>query len=275
MAAALGIALSPVPIAFAAPIGEAVESRNDVTGQLGPVARDIDIGSDVSAEEVVTTGESSSTELRFLDNSNLNIGASSTVILDRFVFDPERGSLDSAYDLTRGGLRFISGGVRTRNATIETPVGLIGIRGTRFGLICNAIPACAALTDEGAIRVCPVPVGTPITSALREACLRGDTALLPCGFFDVTARDEQTSDNEGNFITFEDNCVVNLQNLDPNVYRFLEQQIASGAPLPDPAQLASFTPPNLFNTIGGIGTGAFMVIVPVSEELEDSDPVSP
>jgi hypothetical protein len=90
-------------------IGEAATATNEVTGTLGDLVRTIGAGDPVSGSEVVSTGVNSATLLKFLDDSNLNIGASSTVVLDRFVYDPN-GSADSAViNLTKGAMRFVTG----------------------------------------------------------------------------------------------------------------------------------------------------------------------
>ena len=148
-------------IAHAAPIGEASEARNDVTGELETVARRISAATGVSADEIVRTSEASSALLRFLDNSSLTIGAVSTVVLDSFVYDPDRGTDDTVFNLTKGAMRFISSGARrTHNATIGTPVGIIGIRGTDVAIVCDDNPVCAALMASGRVRICPVPAGS-------------------------------------------------------------------------------------------------------------------
>ena len=193
---------------LAAPIGEATQAKNDVTGQLGSVAQRISVGSDVSSNETVRTGESSSTELEFLDTSTLNIGAASSVVLDRHIFDPNRGSVDTFVSLSKGARRFVSAGQRTRNANIGTPVATIGIRGTNLAVFCNEVPTCATMITQGTARVCPFPPGTQVTQGLRNACQRGNETLLPCGYYDITAEQEQRNDDEGNFMTIDTNCTI-------------------------------------------------------------------
>ena len=126
---ALGSILLTVGLAQADPIGQATEARNEVSGELENVVRSISPGSDVSANEVVRTGTASAALLEFLDRSKLNVGASSTVVLDRFVFDPDSGADEVVFKMTKGALRFISSGSGKRNVTISTPSGLLGIRG--------------------------------------------------------------------------------------------------------------------------------------------------
>lgn len=242
----------------AAPIGEATAAKNDVTGQLGPVAQRIAVGTNISSDETVRTGRSSSTELRFLDNSTLTIGAQSVVVLDRHIYDPNRGSVDTLVNLSKGALRFVSAGNRTRNATISTPVATIGIRGTALVITCTDEDTCATVIDDGRARICPVPSGTQVTRELRNACLRGNKALLPCGFYDITAKDQQRRNSEGNFMIVSRGCVFAAPvNVDPSAFNFLQQQIAAGAPMPDPSIISSTTFASAPTTaVPGAATGA-------------------
>lgn len=277
--AVLSFALAASQTGFAAPIGEAAETLNDVTGELGSVARPLATGSGVSADETVSTGSSSSALLRFLDNSSLNIGEVSTVVLDRFVYDPNRGTDDAVFNLTKGAMRFVSGGRRGSNAMITTPVGIIGIRGTDIVLACEP-DRCANAVEEGRIRICPIPAGTPVGSQLIQACRDGNSAILPCGFVEIAAEDEQ-EDGEGNFTIVQNNCVFSPPtNLDSSIFDWLAEQIASGSPMPGVDQITTIaaTGPAISPAIQAAGLGALIavpIIIIASDDDDDPDPVSP
>ena len=258
----------------AATIGEARETRNQVTGELGTVVRDISIGNDVSADETVRTGENSAALLRFLDDTSLNIGAVSTVVLDSFVYDPNRGVDDAAFSLTKGALRFIgSGRARAVKATISTPVGIIGIRGTDLLVMCVQGPTCSAQLLEGRVRICPVPDGVPVNQqVLRDACIAGNANVLPCGFYEIAAEDEQ-NDDESNFTIIEPNCLTSTPpNVDNAVLRRLARQLAAGAALPNPSELPKLASSGPIPPGAIIVTGAGLFALPIL--LDDPDPVS-
>ena len=107
-------------------IGTTTEARNQVSGALNARVRQISTGSEVSARETVRTGPASAGVFRFRDGSNLNVGEKSTVVLDRFVFDPNGGK-NVVLKVSKGAMRFVSGGVG-RNATVVTPGAVLGIR---------------------------------------------------------------------------------------------------------------------------------------------------
>jgi FecR protein len=138
-------------------IGEATSAKNEVVGTLGDVVRAIGVGDGVSGNEIVKTGVDSATLLRFLDSSNLNIGASSTIVLDRFVFNPD-GSADTVVmNLTKGALRFVSGRSDPTKFMVKTQVATLGVLGTDFVTLCDGSDRCAVVVAKGKVRVCPHP----------------------------------------------------------------------------------------------------------------------
>ena len=128
---------------------------------------------------------------------------------------------------------------------------------------------------SGRVRICPVPAGTATgQQQLRGACLRGDSGILPCGYYEIAAREEQRN-GESNFTIIENDCVVSaLKNLDAAMFRYLSKQLASGGPPPDPVQLASFTSFNPGPTIGATGIAAFFATMPFLISDDDRKPVS-
>src|SRR5690348_13766637 len=80
--------------------------------------------------DIVSTKKQSQLQILLLDRSNFTIGANARMTIDRFVYDPGQGRSLFARVL-EGAFRFMSG-ARDANssATIQSPVGTIGIRGT-------------------------------------------------------------------------------------------------------------------------------------------------
>lgn len=113
-------------------IGVAAAVKNRVEGVIAGGARPLAAGSEVFAREVVRTGEESTAQLLFLDETSLSIGPQSEVTLDRFVFDPSRGAGNVVINASRGALRFVSGSQQPSSYRIRTPVATIGVRGTIF-----------------------------------------------------------------------------------------------------------------------------------------------
>jgi hypothetical protein len=92
------------------------------TRQLAP-------GADVHANETIRTGTAGVADLRFIDNANLSVGPASVVRLDKFVYNPHRGSGSVTFEVSRGAFRFVTGSQSRGDYKVRTPYGTLGVRG--------------------------------------------------------------------------------------------------------------------------------------------------
>jgi len=113
-------------VANAQTIGSATSVQPEASGSIGGT---LSVGSGVHANETVKTGSSGKAGLQFHDQSSLTVGPSSSVRLDKFVYDPNKGSGSTVIEATRGAFRFSSGGQNKGEVKIKTPYGTLGMRG--------------------------------------------------------------------------------------------------------------------------------------------------
>jgi hypothetical protein len=115
-------------------IGTARSVKPEASGGAGTLSA----GSGVHANETIRTGSSGQAGLQLNDQSNLTVGHSSEVRLDKFVYDPNKGTGSTVIDATRGTFRFSTGAqdkiksllpVLLRDVQIVTPYGTLGTRG--------------------------------------------------------------------------------------------------------------------------------------------------
>lgn len=111
-------------VANAQTVGTAQSVKPDASGSISGT---LSAGSGIHANETIKTGSSGQAGLQFNDKSNLSVGPSSQVRLDKFVYDPNKGSGSVAIEATRGAFRFASQG--KGEVKIKTPSGTLGIRG--------------------------------------------------------------------------------------------------------------------------------------------------
>ena len=107
-------------------IGSATSVQPEASGSVGGT---MSVGSGVHANETVRTGSAGQAGLRFNDQSNLSVGHSSQVRLDKFVYDPNKGTGSTAIEVTRGTFRFSTGSQNKGDVKIKTPYGTLGTRG--------------------------------------------------------------------------------------------------------------------------------------------------
>ncbi len=113
---------------------------------------------DVFSSETVETGRGGRTALRFLDGTQLQVGGNSSVVLDRFIYDPDTEVGDAAITFTKGLFRFTSGDMRNKDAAmvLKTPTATLSIRGTKFLLwVAPKDGATELLVEEGSVFVIP------------------------------------------------------------------------------------------------------------------------
>ncbi len=123
--------------AFAADpkIGGAKSAKPQVEGIVNGQSQTITTGTDVYANETVRTGTGGVADLVFLDNTDLSVGPTSEVHLDKFVYDPTGSTGSVVIEVTQGAFRFVTGSQDKRAYQIKTPFGTLGVRGTIFELI--------------------------------------------------------------------------------------------------------------------------------------------
>jgi len=115
-------------------IGEIVALSGTATAQGQDGARELAIGSPVFSGDVLSTGEASSFEVRFADDTVLAQGPAASLTLDEYVFDPAQPSASSMLmSLSKGTFRMVTGTIAKDNPDgigISSPLATIGIRGT-------------------------------------------------------------------------------------------------------------------------------------------------
>jgi hypothetical protein len=95
----------------------------------GVPTRVIEIGTAVVENQKIQTTATGSVQVLLIDKTTLNVGPNSTLVIDRFVYDPATTKGELALSLGNGVMRVV-GGVATHSegATIRTPVAAIGLR---------------------------------------------------------------------------------------------------------------------------------------------------
>lgn len=130
------VASLAVSLAFAATqvsaqtAGVVEEAINNVTASLNGATRSVNVNAEVIRNEVIRTAAASSTRIRFIDDSVLEIGPFSEITLNEFIYNPNTNEGNFNMTVQRGLVRFASGLQPSSNYAVNTPVATIGIRGT-------------------------------------------------------------------------------------------------------------------------------------------------
>ena len=143
-------------------------------------------GHEVFAQETISTPANGATVMRFHDQTQLQIGANSTVVLDRFVYDPNVDSADASIKFTKGVFRYIAGQSKTEdNIKLSTPTTTLTIRGTKFLVYVADDGGTTVSVLDGAVDVQPCGPGKPVRAAngqtyhVSPACEVSQAAVVP------------------------------------------------------------------------------------------------
>ncbi len=112
---------------------------NNVKGIVFVVRQGADLplekGMRLYSADLLKTGQNGSTGIILQDNTMFSLGPDSELALKEFVFVPDEGRFSLLAKMIKGTFVYISGVIgklSPESVGIETPVGVIAIRGTRF-----------------------------------------------------------------------------------------------------------------------------------------------
>ncbi|MCB1444075.1 MAG: FecR domain-containing protein [Methyloceanibacter sp.] len=132
-AAAAGLA-APLP-AQAGKVGVAAAVNPDAFSSLSGVPnKQLNIGKSIFYNERIETTTSGLVQVLLVDGSTFTVGPNSNLVIDKFVYDPNKKTGEMVATFSKGSMRFI-GGKLSKNAggvQVNTPSGALAIRGGMF-----------------------------------------------------------------------------------------------------------------------------------------------
>ena len=171
----LAIILGLLPSAAMADsqIGNVVQP--DYTGATGArtvssaALEELHFNRDVFAGETVKTPADGSTVIKFQDQTQIQVGHNSTIVLDSFVYDPQTAASNGAITFSRGVFRFISGTANDKAVGLTTPTTTIAIRGTRILVSVGDDGSSDVGVVDGSVEVTPCGGGSAVTLTQGQA----------------------------------------------------------------------------------------------------------
>jgi hypothetical protein len=93
------------------------------------------VGAPVHMNDRLRTGAHARLEVTFNDNSSLTLGENANVVIDRYVFNPNKSSAQVVLNATQGAFRFAGGKIEQmsqKSIVVNTPNAALAVRGTHF-----------------------------------------------------------------------------------------------------------------------------------------------
>jgi hypothetical protein len=110
-----------------------VENEAQVISASG--ATSATVGTPVHMKDELRTGANGRLQVTFRDNTVLTLGEHASIVIDRYVYDPDHGIGETVLQATKGAFRFATGRIKElkdHKIAVSTPVADIGVRGTEF-----------------------------------------------------------------------------------------------------------------------------------------------
>src|SRR5512143_2064139 len=133
-AAAVALAAS-IGVAHADKVGVAAAVNPDAFSSLtGSPQTQLNIGKSIFFNERINTAGSGLVQVLLIDGSTFTVGPGSDLVIDKFVYDPNKKTGEVVATLTKGAMRFVGGKISKNpdGVTVNTPAGVLAIRGGMF-----------------------------------------------------------------------------------------------------------------------------------------------
>jgi FecR protein len=166
----------------------------------GESERKLLFNNDIYAEETVATDAAATTSLQFLDSTRLKVGTSSTVVLDRFVYDPDTQTGAIAITFGKGIFRFVTGAIKNKEAIVlKTPTATMSVRGTDATVEVRDDNTTLVYVHDGAVPIDPCG-GEPVEpQSGQTAIVAGDCSGTQVVDGDQTRGDPGVADGSPAF----------------------------------------------------------------------------
>jgi hypothetical protein len=118
-----------------AEVGVVDKVENEAKIVTGDTAATAIIGAKVHMNDELRTGPEGRLKVTFRDDTVLVLGEQASVVIDRYVYNPDQNVGETVLQATKGAFLFASGRIKElgrHKIMVSTPVANIGMRGTQF-----------------------------------------------------------------------------------------------------------------------------------------------
>ena len=116
-------------------VGIVKKVENEAAIVVASAARPAVVGMAVHLKDGLRTGAQGRMLVVFRDDTELTLGEKASVVIDRYVYDPDKGIGETFLQTTRGAFRFATGrleDLKEKTIVISTSFADIAVRGTEF-----------------------------------------------------------------------------------------------------------------------------------------------
>lgn len=147
-----------------------------------------EVGSVVQLGDTIRTARPGRARVVFRDDTVLNVGHDSQVVVDEQVFDLNAGTFSSVFRVLQGKVRTLVSDYYMEpraKLKVETPTSVSGVRGTEFVVVYDPdreITEVVGVTHQVTVESVLIPVGRPVIVGPRQL------SVIPRGKYPSAAR---------------------------------------------------------------------------------------
>ncbi|MBF0098695.1 MAG: FG-GAP repeat protein [Magnetococcales bacterium] len=140
------------------PIGQVQEMVGEVTARnRAGVTRTLAKGDAIYQEDLIKTAAGGQAKLLFLDQTQLQLGAATQLILNQYLYNPSAGEGHFEATVTRGLFKYTSGDLARQHAgrhtLLKTPTAQIGVRGSEVQVDVGEDGQTTVLHNAGVLEI--------------------------------------------------------------------------------------------------------------------------
>ena len=127
--------ISATAFAQSEPIGTVKTAKGKVMVIRGKVSQPAEVGFKIVLKDFIRTGKDGAVGIIFIDDTILSLGPKTELVLDEYVFAPQKSKFSMIIKMIKGTASFFSGIIGKQSpdsVKFKTPDATIGIRGTKF-----------------------------------------------------------------------------------------------------------------------------------------------
>jgi trimeric autotransporter adhesin len=132
LAMAICVGFSAIPVLAQERVGVTAAVNLQAEGQApNKPAEKLVLGQNVVHNERVSTFDKGQVQIQFVDESTISLAPNSELIIDEFVYDPNKQVGKMTATVTAGLLRFVGGKISKQSDAVNfaTPSGNVAVRG--------------------------------------------------------------------------------------------------------------------------------------------------
>jgi hypothetical protein len=116
-------------------VGVIEKVENEASIVVASAARPAVVGTPVHLKDELRTGPNGRMLVTFRDDTELTLGEKASMVIDRYVYDPDKGKGETLLRTTKGAFRFVTGRLKEiegKSIMIAAPFANIAVRGAEF-----------------------------------------------------------------------------------------------------------------------------------------------